>query len=225
VADLDEASGASVVDAIHAAGGAAQFVPTDIAQEADAAGMVDAALSAYGALHGAFNNAGVSAYSHQPGKSFTPFADMTVQILRAGLEVNVVGTFLCMKYEIAAMLRTGGGSIANTSSGAGILALAGAADYVTAKHGVIGLTKAAALDYATQGIRVNAVIPGVTRTPMMERSFAENPELEGWAAGIQPNKRIAAPEEIAEAALWLLSDAASFVTGASLAADGGYSMV
>ena len=150
---------------------------------------------------------------------------MTPEVFRAALEVNLVGTFLCMKHEINALLQNGGGSIVNTSSDAGILAIANAADYVSSKHAVIGLTKAGALDYATRNIRVNALIPGVTRTGMMQVAFAENPELEQWAADIQPNKRIAEPAEIAEAALWLLSEAASFVTGSSMLADGGYAMV
>jgi 2,5-dichloro-2,5-cyclohexadiene-1,4-diol dehydrogenase 1 len=226
VADINEAGGRDVVVKIREQGGEAQFVATDISKEDQVKALVAAAVSAYGPLHGAFNNAGVPAYSHT-GKvgAFTAFADLPVEIFRRGLEINVVGTFLCMKYEIAAMLETGGGAIVNTSSGAGILAIAGAADYIAAKHGVIGLTKSAALDYATRNIRVNAVLPGVTRTGMMEASFAADPKLYEWAAEMQPNKRIGDPAEVAEGALWLLSDAASFVTGISMPVDGGYSMV
>jgi 2,5-dichloro-2,5-cyclohexadiene-1,4-diol dehydrogenase 1 len=226
LADVNEAGGRHVAEEIVTAGGEAQFVRTDISQEAQVEAMVSAATTAFGALHGAFNNAGVPAYSHRgKGSTFTLFADLDVDIFRKGLAVNVVGTFLCMKYEIRAMLEGGGGAIVNTSSGAGILAIAGAADYIAAKHGVIGLTKSAALDYATNNIRVNALLPGVTRTGMMEASFSDNPELYNWAADMQPTKRIGNAAEVAEGALWLLSDAASFVTGISLPVDGGYSMV
>lgn len=225
VADRDVAAGQQVADRITAEGGAAQFIEVDIAREDQVRVMVDSAVSAYGSLDGAFNNAGISAYSHRPGNPTTQFADLTAEIVRGSVDVNVMGTFLCMKYEIVQMLLQGGGSIVNTASDAGILATFAAADYVACKHAVIGLTKAAALDYATDRIRVNAVLPGVTRTKMMEESFADNPDLIDWAAGIQPVKRIAEPAEIAEGALWLLSGAASFVTGISLPVDGGYSMV
>lgn len=225
IADLDEPRGQAIADEIGAAGGTAHFVRTDIADAGDVAAMVDAATSRYGPLHGAFNNAGLEAYSHRPGNAATAFADLPVEAFRRSQDVNVVGTFLCMQREIAAMLETGGGAIVNTSSGAGVLAIADAADYVTAKHAVIGLTKSAALDYATKGIRVNALIPGVIRTGMMESAFAGNPDLWDWAADMQPNKRIGEPVEVAEAALWLLSDAASLVTGISLPVDGGFTMV
>jgi len=226
VADINEAGGQDVVGKVVADGGEAQFVRTDISDEGDVEAMIHAAVAAYGRLDGAFNNAGIPAYSHQgKGKSLTCLDTMPVEIFRRGIEINVVGTFLCMKYEIAAMKATGGGSIVNTSSGAGVLAIAGAPDYVAAKHAVIGLTKSAALDYATVPIRVNALIPGVIRTPMMEASFEEHPHLYDWAAEMQPNKRLGKPVEVAEAALWLLSDAASFVTGISMPVDGGYAMV
>lgn len=226
VADINERGGHEVVAQILSGGGQAQFLRTDISREADVRAMVDAAVNIYGRLDGAFNNAGVPAHSHQgQGKELTFLADMPVEIFRRGVEINVVGTFLCMKYEIAAMKKTGGGSIVNTSSGAGILAIAGAADYIAAKHAVIGLTKSAALDYATVPIRVNALIPGVIRTPMMEASFEEHPHLYDWAAEMQPNKRLGKPVEVAEAAVWLLSDAASLVTGISMPVDGGYTMV
>lgn len=226
VADINEQGGHEVVAQILSGGGQAQFLRTDISCEADVRAMVDAAVNTYGRLDGAFNNAGVPAHSHQGhGKELTFLADMPVEIFRRGVEINVVGTFLCMKYEIAAMKKTGGGSIVNTSSGAGILAIAGAADYIAAKHAVIGLTKSAALDYATVPIRVNALIPGVIRTPMMEASFEEHPHLYDWAAEMQPNKRLGKPVEVAEAAVWLLSDAASLVTGISMPVDGGYTMV
>ena len=223
--DLTVEGGEAVVERIRNRGGEAQFVQTDIADAEQVERMVALAQERYGSVDQAFNNAGIPSFSHGGGQSLTLFGDLPVEAFRRAVEVNLIGTFLCMRYEISAMLKAGGGSIVNTSSNAGILAVLGAADYVSTKHGVIGLTKAAALDYATQNIRVNALLPGVTRTRMLETSLAANPALEEWAASVQPMGRLAAPEEMAEAALWLLSDAASFVTGLSLAADGGYSMV
>lgn len=226
VADLDRERGDAVVAQIVEEGGEAQFVRADISAEADVAAMVEAAVGRYDALHCAFNNAGAPGYSHTGhGSRLTHFADLPLDAFRRNIEINVVGTFLCMKHEIAAMLATGGGSIVNTSSGAGVLAIEGAADYVSSKHAVIGLTKAAALDYATRGIRANAVIPGVIRTPMVETSFAGNPDMDEWAIAAQPNKRMGRPSEVGEAVIWMLSDAASLVTGISMPVDGGYTMV
>lgn len=225
IADLDRSAGEALRDQVVAQGGKAQFVATDIADEAQVRAMVDAAVATYGRLDGAFNNAGIPGYSHQPNVETVHFADLPLSAFVRSLTVNAVGTFLCMKYELQAMLVSGGGSIVNTSSIAGILALEAAADYVAAKHAVIGLTKAAALDYARKNIRVNAVLPGVVRTQMMEASFAENPELIEWTSSMQPIGRIGMPVEIAEAAVWLLSDAASLVTGISMPVDGGFSMV
>lgn len=226
IADRDEATGRKILDEVLTAGGTAQFVRTDISHASQVEALVAAAVSAYGRLDAAFNNAGVPAYSHRGGgQAPTDLADLPVEVFKQGMEVNVVGTFLCMQYEIAAMLKTGGGSIVNTSSGAGLFAIPFAADYMAAKHAVIGLTKSAALDFATRNIRVNALIPGVTRTAMMEKSFGANPELYDWAAEMQPGKRLGEASEVAEGALWLMSDAASFVTGISLPVDGGYTMV
>lgn len=225
VADIDDARGRSVVEAIREQGGEAQFVHADVGRDHEVQGMIAAATSAYGALHGAFNNAALLGWSYSGGRELTRLADMPTEAFRRAASVNVVGTFLCLKHEITAMLDTGGGSIVNTSGAVGVVAIEFAADYVASKHAVIGLTKAAALDYATQGVRVNALLPGITRTPAMEASFAQNPELEDWAAGVQPNKRVGEPSEVAEAALWLLSDASSLVTGVSLPVDGGFLMV
>lgn len=147
VADINEAGGQDVVGKVLAEGGEAQFVQTDISDERDVQAMVQAAVQKYGRLDGAFNNAGIPGHSHQgDGKSLTCLDTMPLEIFRRGIEINVIGTFLCMKYEIAAMKETGGGAIVNTSSGAGVLAIAGAPDYVAAKHAVIGLTKSAALE-------------------------------------------------------------------------------
>ena len=223
LADLDRDAGTAVAAGIERDGGVAQFVATDIADEAAVARMVSAAVERFGALHAAFNNAAVPSYSHTD--TAADFADMPVAAIRRSLAVNVMGTFFCMQHEILAMLATGGGAIVNTASNVGVLAIPQAADYIASKHAVIGLTKSAALDYARRDIRVNAVLPGVTRSRMMEESFARNPQLIDWATSVQPNGRVAEAEEIGRAALWLLSDAASFVTGISLHVDGGYSIV
>lgn len=223
LADLDRDAGAAVAAAIERDGGAAQFVVTDISDEAAVAALVAAAVRRFGPLHAAFNNAAVPSYSHTD--TAADFAEMPAAAMHRSLAVNVMGTFFCMQHEIRAMLATGGGAIVNTASNVGVLAIPQAADYIASKHAVIGLTKSAALDYAKRNIRVNAVLPGVTRSRMMEESFAKNPELVDWAKSVQPNGRIADAEEIGQAALWLLSDAASFVTGISMHVDGGYSIV
>ena len=224
IADVNEAGGEAVAAEIRASGGDAQFVRTDIAVEADVENLVERAVERYGRLDLAFNNAGINGYSHTGGRSLHLFGDMPVDAFRRATDINVIGTFLCMRAEIRAMLKSGGGAIVNTSSNAGILAILGGADYVATKHAVIGLTKAAALDYAQQNIRVNAVLPGVTRTEVVDALLESDPALREWARTVQPIGRLGTPSEIAEAALWLLSDAASFVTGVSLSADGGYSM-
>lgn len=222
LADLDEAAGHAVVARIAAAGGEARFVRCDIGDESAVRSLIDAAVEAFGRLDCAFNNAGLPSFSHT--HVLTKLVEMSNEAMERSVRVNLMGTFWCLKYEIASMLRTGGGSIVNTASNAGVLAIPNAADYIATKHAVIGLTKAAALDYARAGVRVNAVLPGVTRTKMMEESFARNPELNDWAAEVQPNGRVGEPDEIAAAAMWLLSDAASFVTGIAMHVDGGYAM-
>jgi NAD(P)-dependent dehydrogenase (short-subunit alcohol dehydrogenase family) len=138
------------------------------------------------------------------------------------LAINLKGVWLCMKYEIAPMLRQGGGAIMNTASGAGLVGVAGLSVYVASKHGIIGLTRTAALEYAKAGIRVNAVCPGVIQTPMTARLTSRRPDLNEALVAAEPMGRTGQPEEIGEAVVWLCSDAASFVTGHALAVDGGY---
>ncbi len=222
LADRDEAAGEAVLAGIVAAGSKAQFIPCDIGDEAAIRALVAAAVAKFGRIDCAFNNAARPSFSHTETPS--ALVNMPNAAMERAIAVNLMGTFWCLKHEIEAMLATGGGAIVNTASNAGVLAIPNAVDYVATKHAVIGLTKAAALDYARAGIRVNAVLPGVTRTKMMEESFARDPRLNDWAAEVQPNGRVGEPEEIATAALWLLSDAASFVTGTAMHVDGGYAM-
>jgi NAD(P)-dependent dehydrogenase (short-subunit alcohol dehydrogenase family) len=176
---------------------------------------VAAAVEHFGRLDCAFNNAGV-----EPAQ--IAVAELPEEEWRRVIEIDLTATFLCMKHEITAMLATGGGAIVNTSSGLGLVATPGRAAYVAAKHGVLGLTKAAALDYATAGVRINAICPGIVDTPMAQRDIAGDPKVAEFFASLHPVGRMAEAVEIAAAAQFLLSDAASFVTGESLVVDGGY---
>jgi 2,5-dichloro-2,5-cyclohexadiene-1,4-diol dehydrogenase 1 len=215
IADIGVEGGQETVRLIAAAGGTAQFIRTNIAEEAQAAAMVAAAVSAYGRLDGAFNNAAVPQNS-------VALHELTAEQFRRAMDINVTGTFFCMKHEIIQMLKNGGGAIVNTASAAGVTAFPAACEYVTSKHAVVGMTKAGAIDYGTQGIRVNAILPGATLTPMLTGAIAGAPGLEQYLIDQQPIGRLGLPAEIATAAVWLLSDHASFVTGASFAIDGGY---
>jgi len=211
-----ETEGNQTVALIRKAGGDATFVKTDVASEADVAALVAKTLSTYGRLDAAFNNAGVEG---RPG----PIHEQTVENYHHTMNANVLGVVLSLKHEIAAMLKHGGGAIVNNSSVAGLIGFPGVAIYAASKHAVLGLTKSTALEYATQGIRINAVSPGGIETPMFDR-FAGGAGTEARAqiAAMHPIGRAGQPEEIAEAVLWLCSDKASFVTGQSLAVDGGW---
>jgi len=227
-ADLFAARGAAVVlmarradrldevaARIRLAGGQALSCPGDVTSQADVSRTVEAALEAFGSLHGAFNNAGwgtVGAKLHE----------LPADVYDKIMDVNVRGGWNCLRAQIPAMLaRGGGGSIVHTSSTAGRFATGAVAPYVVAKHAVIGLAKAAAAEYGSQGIRVNALVVGATRTELMEQAIRAYPEVEtlGVARAIQ--RRMADPLEIARAAAWLLSDESSFVTGAEVPVDGG----
>jgi NAD(P)-dependent dehydrogenase (short-subunit alcohol dehydrogenase family) len=206
---------AAIAAEIEAGGGRAMSVPTDVGDEAAVERLVLRTLNEFGRLDFAFNNAGGGA------ARLTPVADATLTDLDAALTANLRGVFLTMKHEIGAMLASGGGAIVNTSSGAGLRAPApGTAPYVTAKHAVQGLTKVAALDYADKGIRVNALAPGPIDTDLLSGGGEEGKRR---AAQGVPMGRLGKPEEVAAAAVWLCSDAASFITGTTLTVDGGQS--
>jgi NAD(P)-dependent dehydrogenase (short-subunit alcohol dehydrogenase family) len=217
VADVDVEGGNETVAAIRASGGQAEFVRTDVSVPADVEGMVAAARTRFGRLDYAHNNAGIVGAG-------CPIADMPVDVWQRGIAVMLTGVFLCLKYEIPAILAYGGGAIVNTSSGAGLIGFPGMADYVSSKHGVIGLTKTAALECAQTGLRINAVCPGTARTKMVEDWIGGDAAAERQVRDLHPIGRIAAPDEIAAAVLWLCSDEASFVMGHAMVIDGGYSI-
>jgi NAD(P)-dependent dehydrogenase (short-subunit alcohol dehydrogenase family) len=188
----------------------------DVSQAADVRRMVDTAVDTYGALHGAFNNAGI-----EGGKAFVPTADYDEAIWDEVVAINLTGVFLSMKYEIRQMLTQGGGAIVNMSSVAGLIGTRIGIGYGATKHGVIGATKAAAMEYAAQGIRVNAVCPGVVRTEMTERAFFHDEQLAAAMTARHPIGRLVTSEEVAAAVLWLCSSDASATTGLALPVDGG----
>jgi len=212
--DVDRAQGESTVAEIRAAGHEAEFAAADVADEAAVAAMVDRCIARFGRIDCAVNNAGIAgptAALHE-----VSFADWNRTIA-----TNLGGVFLCMKHEIAAMRTKGGGAIVNTSSGAGVVAAPGMAPYCASKHGILGLTKTAAVENAPFGIRINAICPGATDTPMMQATLAIDPGVRKMILKSLPGGRMGEAAEIAEAALWLCSDRASFVSGAALVVDGG----
>lgn len=210
--DIDKRS-ADTAASIVAGGGEARFVLTDVSDPESVRALVETTVQTYGRLDAAFNNAGLLPPT-------ADFADMTVEDFDRTIAVDLRGVFLCLKYEIAAMLKTGGGAIVNTASVAGVVADPGMASYVAAKHGVVGLTKAAALDYATRNIRVNAVAPGLVATPMTNR-WLDDPNFAAKLMQNSPIGRPAQPEEIAGTVLHLCSSVASFITGQTFVVDGG----
>jgi NAD(P)-dependent dehydrogenase (short-subunit alcohol dehydrogenase family) len=193
-------------------GGTALVLPTDLADPADIANLVERAVATFGRLDYAFNNA---ASRHAPP---TPLAEVRAEDVERALRVDVLGTFLCLKYEIPAIVSCGGGAIVNMASTVAIQAVGGLGGYATAKHAIIGLTKVAALDYAARGLRVNAIAPG---TVLTDQLAASTDAIRKRVAATIPAQRIADPDEIARTVVWLCSPAASFVTGATLVADGG----
>ncbi|APE94898.1 glucose 1-dehydrogenase [Halodesulfurarchaeum sp. HSR-GB] len=216
-ADVDVDGGNETVEQITEAGGEAVFVQADVTNEGDIQAVVDTAVDTYGGLDIAYNNAGIEG----PNEATT---DQTLEGWDRVVDINLRGVFLGMRAEIPAMMESGGGAIVNTASIAGILGFPNLAPYVASKHGVVGLTKTAAVEFSADGVRINAVLPGVIETPMVARTKEEDPEqIEGTIAAT-PIDRLGQPEEIAAAAVWLASEDASFVTGESLVVDGGFSV-
>ncbi|MEV4743886.1 glucose 1-dehydrogenase [Streptomyces sp. NPDC049555] len=206
---------AALAEELRGTGADASYVVADVIRTGDARRAVEFAVERHGRLDAAFNNAGI-------GGDRTPLHLMDDDVYDGIMDTNVRGVWNCLRHEIAAMLASGGGSIVNNSSVGGLVAIPAAAPYVAAKHAVVGLTRAAADEYAQQGIRVNAVAPGTTRSEITADWFGRNPGLEDMVNALTPQGRTAAPEEIAEAAAWLLSDRSPFLTGVVLPVDGGF---
>ena len=215
VADVDVELGRDTVARIEDGGGRGSFVRTDVSDAADVRAMVAHAVDTFGGLDYALNNAGIAA-------PLAPLAEYPDDGWDRTLAVMLTGVYLCLKTEIATMLERGGGAIVNVASGVGLVAYPQQAAYTAAKHGVVGLTKVATLDYGARGIRVNAICPGTARTPMVDRALTRDPSIVEHLKALHPIGRIAEAEEIAEAAVWLCSPGASYVLGVALPVDGGY---
>jgi NAD(P)-dependent dehydrogenase (short-subunit alcohol dehydrogenase family) len=215
IADREPAGGATTLEMLKARGGHGLAITIDTSVASQVEALIQRTVDEYGRLDCAVNNAGIQG-------QIASTADCTEENWDRIVSVNLKGVWLCLKYEIAQMLRQGGGAIVNVSSNFGLVGSRGMPAYTASKHGVIGLTKTAALEYARHEVRVNAVCPGPTRTPLLETVLSEQPEIVAAIEAAQPIGRIGRAQEIAEAILWLCSDSASFVTGAALSVDGGY---
>ena len=214
ILDRTEAALRPTADAIRETGGDVLVIAGDVSQPQQVEAAVGRVVATFGRLDIAFNNAGVE-------NRAAPVAEIDLEEWDRVLDINLRGTFVCMKHELAQMVRQGGGVIVNTSSGAGIRGVAGGASYAASKHAIIGLTKSAALDYAGQNIRVNAILPGNIETPMMDRFTGGDMQK---AIDLEPVGRLGKPEEIADAVLWMSADLGAFVTGAAISVDGGWSL-
>ncbi len=215
VADVDGDGGEATAAAGRAAGGSLHFVPCDVRRGAEVDAMVAHAIDRFGRLDCAVNNAGIEG-------TLAPIGDCPEEAAARVLDVNLMGVWRCLHAELPRMAAQGGGAIVNTASVAGLVGAGGLAPYVASKHGVVGLTKAAALEYATQGVRVNAICPGLIQTPMVDRLDAASPGVIQALLAVKPMGRLGSPAEVAAAIVWLCSDAASFTTGHALTVDGGY---
>lgn len=213
IANTNAEKGEAAAQKIRDAGGEASFIRTDVSKVEEVQSLVVQTVRRYGRLDYAFNNAGVPAMG--------PISATDEATWDKTIDVNLKGVFFSMKYEIEQMLKNGGGAIVNTSSTAGGKGMAGLSAYVASKHGVNGLTKALALEYAEAGIRINSVMPGPIDTPMMDGVKEMMPGADAQFVSMVPAKRIGKPEEVAEAVVWLCSDAASYVTGTNFPVDGG----
>lgn len=215
VSDVDEKSGNETKTHIEAAGGKAIYIACDVADPGAVKHLIDHTVSTYGRLDYAFNNAGI-----EGDKAAT--ADCSEDNWDRVMGINLKGVWLCMRHEIPQMLQQGGGSIVNCSSVAGLAGFRQLPAYAASKHGMIGLTKTAALEYGVKGIRVNALCPGVIQTPMIDRVTENDPAALEQFKALEPIGRLGEPEEIAESVVWLCSDKASFVTGVAFPVDGGF---
>ncbi|HLC28292.1 MAG TPA: glucose 1-dehydrogenase [Dehalococcoidia bacterium] len=215
VADWDESGGSRIAEEIAEAGGEAVSVRTDVSQAEDVRSLINAAVEGYGRLDVLFNNAGVEG-------ELAPTADCSLENWDSVIGINLKGVFLGMKYAIPHMVSHGGGTIINNASVAGVVGFAGLPAYCASKGGVIQLTKAAALEYAKAGIRVNAICPGVIATPMVERVIGDNKEMKKSFEALEPVGRFGTPEEVARLALFLATEDSSFCTGAPFIVDGGF---
>ena len=213
IGDVDPV-GSETVETIKRDGGEAVFVRTDVSNERDVKNLIATAVKTYSGLHCAFNNAGVL-------PPMVTLADMDESTFDRTLAVDLKGAFLCMKHEIAHMLQSGGGAIVNNASVAGVIAEPGISAYIAAKHGVIGLSKAAAVEYASQGIRINALAPGLVNTAMTKAWF-DDPNMSAHFIANTPIGRVSQPSEIAGMVLFLCSNFASFAVGQTFVIDGGY---
>jgi NAD(P)-dependent dehydrogenase (short-subunit alcohol dehydrogenase family) len=215
IADYNVEGGERTAKMIQDSGGIASFHAVDVANPHEIEALIKKVVETYGRPDHAFNNAGIEGQLVE-----TP--ECTIENWNRVIAINLTSVFVCMKYEIPQMLKNGGGSIVNTASVAGLQGLPTAPAYVAAKHGVAGLTKTAALEFAQRGIRINAVCPGFVSTPLVDRCLDKGAFSEAQILAAEPMHRMGRPEEIAEAVLWLCSDASSFVTGLPMPVDGGY---
>ncbi len=215
VADWIEDKEQETIKLIKAAGSEALFIQCDVSKEADVKIMIDKIIEQFGRLDYAFNNAGIEGAT-------SATRDCTEENWDKTININLKGIWLCMKHELPFMLLQGKGAIVNCASVAGLIGLPGLPAYVASKHGVVGLTKTTALENAKTGIRVNAVCPGVIKTPMVDRVTGKDKEVEKQYINMEPVGRMGEPEEVAEAVIWLCSDEASFVTGHAMPVDGGW---
>jgi NAD(P)-dependent dehydrogenase (short-subunit alcohol dehydrogenase family) len=215
VAGRREKEGEETVELVRRAGGDGIFFKTDVSRASDVQALIGKTAETYGRLDWAFNNAGIEG-------AWAAITDQTEQEWDRTIDINLKGVWLCLKFEIEQMVRQGtGGAIVNNSSIAGLIGTRGTAIYSASKHGVLGLTKALAIEWAQSGIRINAVCPAVIETPMADRLYAR-PEVNQWALGLHPLGRFGKAAEVAEAVVWMCSDAASYVTGQAMVIDGGF---